>query len=576
MNKSIAKRAFSYLKPYLGRFWIGQVATLAATAAGLVFPLITRHLVDTLLVSKDLKLLFILLSILAGVFVVMMAAGYLKDIILGKTSQYITRDIRQQVFEKLQTLKVSYFEKTKSGEIVSIMTNDINRFQESISQGLVYVISQLVSLAAVLFMLVKLDAPLSLILVGLLPFVFFLARIMGRKGRKASRTVQEQLGAVTSFLSEAIRGIDVIKTFVLDRLAVNMFKKENDKAAGDSVRVEKIKALNTLLVSSIGAIFMLVILGLGSWHVFQDRISTGDLIAYIIYVQMIVTPLGMLSGIWMEIQKSFAAAERIFTVLDTESEETARSQVAFSRIAGRILEFKDVTFGYQQDAPVLSGISLSVESGETIALAGPSGAGKSSLVKLILKFYGVQKGSIEYLGQPLSEFDPASIRNDVAVVMQDTHLFDMTVKENILCGSPKATERQVMKAAKQAGAHEFIAGLADGYDTQIGENGVLLSGGQRQRIAISRAFLKDPRMLLLDEATSSLDTESEQQVGRALKKLMKGRTTIIISHRLSTIKNADRIYVVDNGKIVSCGSHTELENSCDVYRRLCQAQRKGA
>ncbi|MBT3271718.1 MAG: ABC transporter ATP-binding protein, partial [Spirochaetales bacterium] len=363
MNKSIAKRAFSYLKPYLGRFWIGQVATLAATAAGLVFPLITRHLVDTLLVSKDLKLLFILLSILAGVFVVMMAAGYLKDIILGKTSQYITRDIRQQVFEKLQTLKVSYFEKTKSGEIVSIMTNDINRFQESISQGLVYVISQLVSLAAVLFMLVKLDAPLSLILVGLLPFVFFLARIMGRKGRKASRTVQEQLGAVTSFLSEAIRGIDVIKTFVLDRLAVNMFKKENDKAAGDSVRVEKIKALNTLLVSSIGAIFMLVILGLGSWHVFQDRISTGDLIAYIIYVQMIVTPLGMLSGIWMEIQKSFAAAERIFTVLDTESEETARSQVAFSRIAGRILEFKDVTFGYQQDAPVLSGISLSVESG---------------------------------------------------------------------------------------------------------------------------------------------------------------------------------------------------------------------
>ncbi|MBT3271739.1 MAG: ATP-binding cassette domain-containing protein, partial [Spirochaetales bacterium] len=161
-------------------------------------------------------------------------------------------------------------------------------------------------------------------------------------------------------------------------------------------------------------------------------------------------------------------------------------------------------------------------------------------------------------------------------VMQDTHLFDMTVKENILCGSPKATERQVMKAAKQAGAHEFIAGLADGYDTQIGENGVLLSGGQRQRIAISRAFLKDPRMLLLDEATSSLDTESEQQVGRALKKLMKGRTTIIISHRLSTIKNADRIYVVDNGKIVSCGSHTELENSCDVYRRLCQAQRKGA
>lgn len=576
MKKRIASRAFSFLKPYAMKFTVGQIATLVATAAGLVFPLITRHLVDSLLISKDMSKLLQMLGVLAGVSAVMMIGGYVKDTLLGKISQYITRDVRQRVFEKLQVLKISYYENNKSGEIVSIMTNDINRFQDAISQGLVFVVSQLITLVAVIIMLVRLDLWLTLILIGLLPIVFIIARVMGRISRDASREVQKQLGTVTSFLGEAIRGIDVIKTFVLSRLAVRMFQKENDKVTTDSVRVVKVKAVNGLIIGSIGALFLLTIIGVGAIHVFQDRISIGDLIAYIIYVQMIVTPLGMLSGIWMEIQKAFAAAERIFSVLDAEPEPKNGLAMIPLRQSPKLIELKDVTFGYDEAIPVLRGVNLDARKGETVALAGPSGAGKSSLIKLMLRFYGIQGGTIEFHGRSLYDFDPEFVRHEMAVVMQDTHLFDMTVRENLQCGNPDASEREIAKAARQACAHEFINKLPDGYDTRIGENGVFLSGGQRQRIAIARAFLKDPSVLLLDEATSSLDTESERIVQKALKKLMRGRTTIIISHRLSTIKNADRIYVIDHGKIAAVGRHEELQESCAVYKRLCEAQAIGA
>ena len=282
----------------------------------------------------------------------------------------------------------------------------------------------------------------------------------------------------------------------------------------------------------------------------------------------------------MEIQKSFAAAERIFEVLDSEPEPGDGIAAPPEGIAldksSHVIEFNNVTFGYKQDDPVLRDISLAVREGETIALAGSSGAGKSSLLKLILRFYPVQKGTISYHGQPLENFDPQFIRSEVAVVMQETHLFDMSVGDNILCGNPDANHRAMVRAAKQACAHEFITKLPNGYDTNIGENGVFLSGGQRQRIAIARATLKDPSILLLDEATSSLDSESEAVVQKALKKLMRNRTTMIISHRLATIQNADRIYVIEGGKVVSSGRHEELKSKCRVYSALCKAQRIGA
>ena len=549
MNGTLARRAFRYLRPYQLQFWTGQVFTLIGTAAGLVFPLVTRHLVDNLLVSKDVGMLFSLLGMLAGVLAALSISNYLKDVLLGSISQLITRDLKDQVFDKLQKLTIPYYENTKSGEIVSVMTNDINRFQDSISQGLVFVISQLLSFIAITIMLCKIDLVLTLILLGLLPIALIVVRILGKRGRIASREVQDQLGEVTALLSEVIRGIDVIKTFVLDKLAISMFRSRNQRATERSVKVVKLKALNGALIGALAAIFMIVILGAGAWHVFQERITTGDLIAYIIYVQMIVGPIAMLGGIWMEVQKSFAAAERVFEVLDSEPEPAHGIRALPKRDSAKIIEFNNVTFGYKPDDPVLRGITLAVREGETVALAGSSGAGKSSLLKLILRFYPVQNGSISYHGRPLNSFDPQYIRSEVAVVMQETHLFDMTVKENILCGKPAAHDRDVARAAKQACSHEFIAQLPDGYATNIGENGVFLSGGQRQRIAIARAFLKDPRILLLDEATSSLDSESEGVVRKALQKLMFGRTTMIISHRLSTIQNADRIYVIEDGTI---------------------------
>ena len=421
MNSALTRRAFRYLNPYRFQFWSGQVFTLVGTAAGLVFPLVTRHLVDNLLITKDVGMLFGLLGMLAGVLAALSISNYFKDVLLGSVSQFITRDLKDQVFDRLQKLTIPYYENTKSGEIISVMTNDINRFQDSISQGLVYVISQLLSLIAITIMLCKIDLMLTLMLLGLLPIALIIVGLLGKRGRIASREVQDQLGEVTALLSEVIRGIDVIKTFVLDKLAVSMFRSRNQRATERSVKVVKLKALNGALIGALAAIFMIVILGAGAWHVFQERITTGDLIAYIIYVQMIVGPIAMLGGIWMEVQKSFAAADRIFDVLDSEPAHGIKELPEHN--SSKIIEFNNVTFGYKPGDPVLRGISL------------------------------------------------------------------------------------------------------------------------------ARAFLKNPRILLLDEATSSLDSESEGVVRKALHKLMLGRTTMIISHRLSTIQNADRIYVIEDGTI---------------------------
>ncbi|MCG8453023.1 MAG: ABC transporter ATP-binding protein/permease [Spirochaetales bacterium] len=613
---NIVKRSAAFVRPYSMRFWTGQVAMICATLAGLVFPFVTKHLIDNLLVDKDAGKILHFVGILAATFMVMHMANYIKDLTLGSLSHKLVRDLRQALFEKLQRLPFAYLDEKGSGPIVSVMTNDINLFQEALASGVVWILTQMLALVGILVMLFRLDFSLTILLAAVAPFMILISIFMGRRVRKTHGKVQEQLGLITALINESIRGFDVIKTYVLRSLAVSDFREENRRAAGESVRAVKIKALNGVLVGVLGTIFILLLIGVGGMHVFEGQISAGDLVAYMVYAEMIIGPLGMLSGLYMEVQKAFAAGNRIFAFLDAQEEhewpmayrgnrsttsgdvvldeerfvdsmdvlnaenhsvmekptEPQKKVTKRGRNLAPGIEYQNVHFSYAQDEPVIHRFDLSVPSGNRVAFVGPSGGGKSTLFKLLLRFYEPQGGSIDLGGVDIRSLGLEELRGRIGAVMQETHLFDRTVRENILVGNPLASDKEVIRAAKAANAHEFIKGMPQGYDTMIGENGARLSGGQRQRISIARAFLKDPEVILLDEATASLDSRSEKLIHHSLNRLMKERTSLVIAHRLSTIKDADKIVLIDSGEIRGMGTHQELFEENAQYRSLCEQQ----
>ena len=590
MDTTSLKRAFSYLRPYRSRLWLGQLAMLIASAAGLALPLCSRFLVDALTGKGPASWVSASILALAGSLVVLSLATYLRERLLGMVSQEVTRDLRRELYGKLARLSAPYLEKTSSGELLSVMTNDIRLFQEAVAGGVMYVLTQLASAVVVAFLLVRLDAPLTLTLCAVIPPALLLSRRTGERARSVTQRVQEELGRLTSVVSETIRGLDVVKAFVLRREAQAIFHEQNQRATEDSIRALRIRAGGGALVGLLGGLSLVLVVGVGSLHVARGRISAGDLVAFIVYAQMVLAPLGVLSGIWVDVQRSLAAGRRVFGVLDAETEPAARAlrprspeSSAPRRSRGASLSIRDLWFSYLAKSPdgppardaALRGISMEIGAGEAVALVGPSGAGKSTLLKLLLRFYEPERGTILLDGIPIEEQEIEELRSQIALVMQETHLFDMSVRDNILCGDPAATDLETARAARRAHAHEFVARLPAGYDTHIGENGARLSGGQRQRIALARAFLRRPRLLLLDEATSSLDTESEHRVQRAMRQAMRGRTSLVIAHRLSTVERMDRIFVMSRGRIVGSGTHRELLGRCRLYQRLCRHQLLG-
>jgi ABC-type multidrug transport system fused ATPase/permease subunit len=575
MTASVVRRAFSYLRPYRGRFWFGQVTTLVATATGLVFPMVSKYLIDSLLDSAGVRSILPYVGAIAASFALLAVFTWLKERTLGSLSHFLVRDLRRAVFDKLQLLPIGYFERTGSGQILSVLTNDINLFHESISRGLIFVINQLVSLVAIVGILVWLDPILTAVLLGVVPAAVIITQLVSKRARIVSREAQRLLGAATSIAGEVIRGIDVVKSFVLSKHATQLFGTENTRATDAAVRQVRLRAASSGITTMLSGIAIVVLVGVGSAHVVAGQMTPGDLVAYLIYAQLVVGPVGMLTGIYVEIQRAFAAVERVFDVLDAENEPGALPPPEATEspsTAGAGVELQDVRFSYPSSEPAVHGVSINVPAGGSCALVGPSGAGKSTLMKLLLRFYDPDAGAILLDGVDISTLPVDEVRHRMAIVMQDTHLFDMSVCDNIRCGLPTASDEEVEHAARSAYAHEFIETLPDGYATQIGENGCRLSGGQRQRIAIARAFLKDPSVLLLDEATSSLDTESEREIQRALADLMRGRTTIAIAHRLSTVQHMDTIVVLDRGAVQAAGSHADLLESNELYRTLCRHQ----
>lgn len=570
--KKVFKRLMSWLKPYTMRFTIGQIAMFLGSGASLAFPWALRELLDTSFTSNDYKSLIFAIGFLVVIEVIAGFSNYIKNINLGFISQKVVGDLRVRVYEQLQKMSIDFYKKRNSGEIVSRMTNDINLFQQALTTGLTYILQMAITLLVAVVMLVNMDVMLTVIVFVSFPIMMLVTKLMSAKVKGISKKSQENLSNITAILNQSVSGIGVIKAFGLEKFAKRMFGDENKKWLGNIIKQVKIKARTRMVVDYLRSFQLLLILGVGAYRVFSGDISTGTLIAFILYSQMLSGPVGMFSEIYVEIQRAMAAADRIFEILDYRRDiVNPEEPISIEDLNGRV-NFENVSFSYDVDNEVIKGIDFAIEPGQSAAFVGMSGAGKTTVFNFIPRFYDVSGGSVTLDGIDVRDMDMDELRSKIAIVPQDTYLFEMSIKDNIGCGKPNATEDEIIAAAKLANAHDFIMEMPDKYETVAGEGGTRLSGGQRQRVAIARAFLKNPRILLLDEATSALDTHSERIVQKAIERLMKDRTTLVIAHRLSTIINADVIFVMEKGRIISQGTHSELLDKCERYRDLYRAQ----
>ncbi|HBN86307.1 MAG TPA: ABC transporter ATP-binding protein, partial [Clostridiales bacterium] len=438
-----------------------------------------------------------------------------------------------------------------------------------ITNVLVNLIQGVISLVTVIFMLFNQDFMLASLTLTVIPLIIYTSKRLGNKVKPLSMSIRQQMGFITAMINESIAGMTIIKLFQLEKHASKMFDHEQKKLVKNSVKETGMRASNSLMIGLLFLFQFVLVVALGSVKVFQGTMTPGALISFILYADMIAGPISLISGIYLDTKSTSASIDRLQTILKTD--DIVQSQPAhFHTVEKGEIEFENVHFAYKPGQIVLNDISFHIAPGMTVAFVGKSGAGKSTVLKLLPRFYVPQGGDIKIDGVRIQDYHTVDLRKHIAIVPQESFLFGMSIKDNILCGKPDASDEQVIEAAKKANAHDFIMALPQGYETIAGERGANLSGGQRQRIAIARAFIKSPKILLLDEATSALDNETQAEVQQALNRLMKDRTVIVIAHRLSTVMHADIIFVMDQGKIIEQGTHSELMATSLLYRNLYQ------
>ena len=571
-SAKIYLRLLQYLKPYIPQTLMAVACMVLATSASLYVPWIVRDVIDGVLVNKDEMLLN---AITAGIVIVFALRGFFvygQTYLMAFISQKVVIDLREHLFRQFQRLSVSYFDRSQTGKVLSYMTNDVAALQGVLAQNVIELASESLALIGSLIAMFYLHWQLALLTLITVPMVAEAMKIFGAKLRKASGTMQQRAAEITSVLQEMIVSIRLIRLFVREDYEIDRFNRENVNNFDAQMKAAQLSATLTPVVEFLAALAVTVIVWYGGHEVIRGNLTSGSLIAFLVYAVNISNPVKRLGNVYGNIQRAVAAAERVFEVLDTLPEiQDAPGAKPLPPIQGRVT-FENVTFEYRPGEPALRNMSIDVEPGQVLAIVGPSGAGKSTIANLIPRFYDPQSGRICVDGIDIRNVTVASLREQLAMVPQDTILFSASIFENILYGRLDATREEVMAAAQAANAHNFILQLPDGYETQIGERGCQLSGGQRQRIAIARAILKNPRILILDEATSALDAESERLVQDALDKLMVGRTTFVIAHRLSTIQRADRILVLEKGRMAECGSHADLLDAGGLYCKLYSLQ----
>ena len=566
------KRILSYVKPYLHVLFAALLCTMLAAAGNLYLPWIFRDMIDKVLSAKDAYMLNMISASIVVIFFLRGIFLYGQNYLMSWVGQRVIIDIRSEVFRKLQRLSMSFYDRNKTGTIMSYVTNDVSALQGAMVDNTVELVTESIILVGSVCAMIYLDWKLTLFTILTFPVVLFFMNFFGKKIRRSGGQIQEAAADITSVLQESVSSARVIKSFVREQYEIERFERENDANLRANLKNARYMATLNPTIEFAAALGVTLILWYGGNNVIDGETTAGSLVAFLAYAVNISNPIKRITRTTGTIQRALAAAQRVFDVLDLPEEvhdlPDARELPA---VTGSVC-FEHVRFSYNAGDEILHDLSFEAKPGQAVGLVGPSGAGKSTVASLLPRFYDCDGGTIRIDGQDIKHVTLDSLRNQVGIVPQETVLFNGSVYDNILYGRLDATKEEIEAAAKAANAHDFIMELPEGYNTMLGDRGVNISGGQRQRIAIARAILKDPRILVLDEATSALDTESERVVQEALNRLMVGRTSIIIAHRLSTIKNADRILVLDKGKLAEDGTHDELMAQNGLYAHLYQIQ----
>jgi subfamily B ATP-binding cassette protein MsbA len=572
LRNNVTWRLFSYVKPYRLIIIVAAVLFILSTGLNLAFPLVSGQLVNVVTGVDIGATVSQIIGILIAVFLVRAVVDIVSQFMISQAGEAVTRDLRQDVYRHLQSLDLSFYAGRRTGELTSRLASDVTVVRTALVNNVATFLSSILTVVGSAVLIVAINWRLTAIVLVMLPLATIIARLYSRWLRPLSTQVQDKSAESNAVAEEAIAGVRVVKSFEREPYEVQRFNDATEDVYKTSLRLARIRATFGPLIGLMFFFALVGILWFGSQEVSAGRLRAGDLVSFLLYGGVIAGGISALATIFSQFQEAIGATKRLFEILDTEPKvKDAPDAQEVARPRGAIT-FEQVSFAYEDNVEVVSDIALDIAPGEILALVGPSGAGKSTLFNLIPRFYDPTKGAVKLDGVDLRGLTMTSLRSHIAIVPQDTLLFSGSVRENIRYGNLNASDDALIEAAKAANAHDFILALPQGYDTLVGERGVKLSGGQRQRVAIARAILKDPRILLLDEATSALDSESEGLVQEALGRLMAGRTTIIIAHRLSTVQIAHRIAVLDKGRLVELGTHDELIAKQGLYFRLYSLQ----
>ena len=588
-------RLLSYAKPHWRLITFSLLLMVMATTIGLGQPLLMSVLIDDVLnvgapSSTDVEVRFDLLSLLpvakdnpvaalawlVGLLISMnltvSVLSALRGYIMARIGQRVTYGLRNEVYTHLHALSLSYYTKNETGRIMASVTQDVGRLQDFISDGLQEAIRDVLTLVIICIILFGLNPGLAALVLLPTPLLVWATLRFGRKLHAIYRPLWRRWASLSALLADTIPGVRVVKAFAQERREVGKFKGRSLDLLQGELRVAWMRSLFGPVMTFVTAIGTIIIWWVGGRDILAGELTLGDFVAFTMYMYRFYGPVESLCRLNHRFQRAATSAERVFDVLDTHPEVIDQPEaMIMPPIEGRV-EFRGVHFGYEEDKPVIEDLNFVVEPGEMIGLAGHSGAGKSTLINLICRFYEPQEGAILIDGHDTRQVNLQSLREQIGVVLQDPFLFNGTVAENIAYGHPEASLEQIVAGAKAANAHDFIMNMPDGYDTMVGERGIRVSGGERQRLSIARAILRDPRILILDEATSNVDTQTEAQIQEALERLVQGRTTFAIAHRLSTLKNAHRLLILDKGKLAEIGTHDELIAQDGIYANLCRMQ----
>ena len=565
-------RLFTFAAPYKARLIGLAFVAVLVTAASLSEPLIIGYTVDEGLVAGSLTVVYVMVAAYAFVNVLTWVLSYVQTFGMGWVGQHVILDLRNALFGHLQSLSLQFYSEQKVGWIISRLTNDIENFNTLLNDGVQNLVKNGLTLVGIFIAIFFVDWHLALATIAILPVMLIGTAVFRIESWKAYRAAREAVAEVVAYIQENVSGMRVVQIFTREKKNAEQFDERNRTYRRANIRATLLSAFYFPGVEFLGSAGLAVVLLYGGFRVVNGAMTVGELVAFVGLLNMFFQPIQQLSQLYSDLQSTLASLEKVFAVLDTEPDRAdVPSAKALDSLHGDV-EFEGVSFAYDDEDKILQDVSFRIRPGETLAIVGETGAGKSTIVRLLSRFYDPTEGEVRIDGQDLRGIRGSSLRRHMGVVLQDTFLFTGTVKDNIRYGRPDATEEEVVSAAKAVGADEFIQRLPEGYETQVRERGGRLSIGERQLVAFARALLADPKLLVLDEATSSVDLTTEACIEAALSELLVGRTSVVIAHRLSTIRRADRILVLQGGRVIEEGTHEELLSRPSAYRRLYESQ----